>query len=334
MFYLVNFAVCFVFCRSEKLTRLACFFIVLSMLFIFGFRDHVGTDWNNYLSIYRFYLLDPEYSNVSRGHVFDYLARAFSTIFDEIHYFNAFLFFIFIFGIVVYSKNLPGGGYFILYALGYLIPVIMVGVRQAAAIGLIFILTAIYHRIGLIRRCLLVLVAAGFHPSALVFISTPFISVLMNSGYRRLSIFLIFLNVIIAFLFGFSSDNYSYLISEAVSSLGALQHIMLIVVPVVLSFLLKRGGRGLKIVENDMHYVMIFILIVSFFVLSVNTTTADRMSLYCYPLVAFAVSQQISTFRLSFLKMGYAATGFMVFWTWYFFANNSATFRNYSNFWL
>lgn len=305
------------------------FVIFFCLVLIYGFRHHIGTDWNNYLLIYQKYLLDPDYSNPSAGYAFDWLSRYIANYGVSVHFLNAILFGIFAFGIVYYCSKLYSGYVVFCYLLGYLIPVVMVGVRQAAAIGVIFVLASVYRKSSLLVKLVLLSLAYGFHASSLILLSAVIMDITQNTVRRILLMIPVFL---FALYYGLQEDAYGYLVLEQVTSTGAIAHMALVALPILafLRFTAIDYRRFLASLDS-LQLAMIGVLIMSFGLFFLNSTVADRFSLYAYPLTAFCVSSLIKYYRSNFVKIVYFLIGIALFYLWYFFANNSATFWKYEN---
>jgi hypothetical protein len=166
--------------RGHRDVRQLFYIIWILILFIFvGFRLEVGCDWDGYKNIFEQLRYVDSIDAIQRREPLFQLANTLLHRFDlEYPYINVFCAFIFFFGMYIMAKREPDP--FGILVLSFPILVInlpMSGIRQAAAIGILCFAYNAFNDRRLIGFVFFVILASGFHSSAVIFlILAPFVN--------------------------------------------------------------------------------------------------------------------------------------------------------------
>ena len=141
----------------------------VALLLFMGLRDRTGPDWDAYVKIYEVVNRDLETDLIEP--LFIYLNVLSSALGFYVYGVNFACTFIFLIGVFAYARCTARPWLAIAVVTPYLCFVVgMSGIRQAAAIGVIYIALANWQRLSLIAKLLFIAVAAGFHTSAVIFV--------------------------------------------------------------------------------------------------------------------------------------------------------------------
>jgi hypothetical protein len=299
-------------------------FIVLLALFV-GLRWEIGPDWRAYHSMYR------EMRNVGIGGALEQSDPGFRVILSALQAARAPFFVlnlicagIFAFGLARFATSLPNPWLAVLIAIPYLVVVIaMSALRQATAIGFIFLALRGMGAKPLWKSIFWVLVASLFHASAII------VAVLIALSYSRNRLEAAVVILASAFpayyvLVG-TFDNYLHRYAQRlIDSGGVAFRVAMNAVPAIV--LLTMGSERFSPPGEQAFWRNLSILSLAlgpplFFVSS--TTAIDRLSLYAVPLQMLVLSglpRQLSSTAGTriypvMMLIGYCALTLLVFFT-------------------
>ena len=259
------------------------------LVLMIGLRDNIGVDWDNYLrawnaaptmSLERFLKFRPG------DPVFYVIMWQMSNWEWPYWSLNLVCAVAFTWGLVRFARQQPNAWLAIAVAVPYLVIVIaMSGVRQATAIGFIFLALASF-RVGSTKGFLLwTLVAALFHASAIVVL--PFAGLSLTRNRFQSLVLLVATALLGYFVVGSTFDEYSrnYLGRYAVQSSGTVFRIWMSLLPAVIYLLLH---RRLPLADRERslwrNFSLLAVASVPLVFIVTSTTALDRLLLYAFPL--------------------------------------------------
>jgi hypothetical protein len=258
----------------------------LFLILFIGLRHQVGGDWFSYLEgldAVKYTPIDEIFS--ARMDIGYYLVNKFSlAIGFDIYGVNLICAAIFTIGLLSLSRNQPYPWLAIVVSMPYFVTVVAMGyTRQATAIGLLMF-GFIYLLQGRTKSYLLiVLMAASFHKTAIVFA----VFLLFRPGRSNLIYFLGVVLLLISTVGAILADEAEFLIRHYVeqnmeSAGGPIRVIMNIPPAIILFIFWKKWG----IIYNDrwlwgLVAILALLCVPAVFVAS---TSIDRMALYLIPL--------------------------------------------------
>jgi EpsG family len=193
-------------------------------------------------------------------------------------------------GIFPLARRMPEPWLALMAAVPYLIVVIgMSANRQFLAIGLIMLLIANWQRTPFLMKIGWVLLAVGFHKSAIIFLAFVILDTKIHSYYKFIGISIMSFIAIYIMNRGDSLDYYSntYISGESVvQSSGALAHSALTAIPALMVLFVpsvKRGAIDYPIIRY-LAYGAVACFILTIFL----STAGDRLSLYFFAVPMFA----------------------------------------------
>jgi hypothetical protein len=241
---------------------------------------------------------------------------------------------IFVSGLTRFAKTTPLPWLALISVTPYLvIAVAMSGVRQSAAIGLIFHLMANWRH-GLVNKLLLSTLAISFHYSAIM--SSIFIlqSLKMPTWLRGT---LLIGGTIAIYPILNSTDAYAkyqqtYLENNLISP-GALMHVLLNAIPATIYLIYRRKWKN-RFGESDLLPVLAVLSILSVFGVSISSTGVDRLSLYLSPIqmivygsLPYLYGRQYKTILSSVIIVLHLI---ILFW-WLNYSNTAFAYLPYNN---
>lgn len=310
---------------------LATFFIVF-----IGLRFNVGGDWINYLNIYLEAKDDTISFNLAGDPGFHFLNWLSYKVGIGYHGVNVLSAIIFVYGLFRFCRYLPRPYLALLISFPYLITVVGMGYqRQSIAIGITMIALIKIFRQEYIRFFILVMLAATFHKSAIIF----FPLLVFTTSKNRILILVTSLICLIAGYYIFVESRFVHFMEHYISaqqeSSGALIRVLMLILPSMLFFLLK-DRLVLKDSERRLWNIFglsSFVLLLSLFAMNISTTV-DRFALYLLPIQLFMFAHLSDIFHMkykpliNFLIIIYSA---LIFFIWSFFANHSNHWIPYDN---
>lgn len=319
--------------RRDRNVALLAFFV---LLWVFtGLRHEVGPDWTSYGYIYQ-----------------DAVARAWSDIAGdrEPGFFlinkvsealgwgrygvNAICAALFLAGIFKYATRTANPWLATTAVLPFLVFIIsMSGVRQAAALGIVYILLAQWDRTSLLRKLFVIMLAATVHNSALFML----VFVLWDGSrypWLRIAIGLISLFVAVRILdqSGATDVYVERYVEENVESGGAIYHVALSALPAILFLVFRRqiaahGWYTPLIMRASLVAIALVPMIL------VSSTGTSRLALY----VSFVQMWVFPAFVAAHGRRWESATGLCVvyflaiFFVYFTLGSHASSYVPYGN---
>lgn len=267
---------------------LAYWFTLVSLFLFSAFRFEVGCDWTGYINQYEAYQNFTDQGLWTRVEPFwiglFHLQYWFDLPYPWINVFSSALFFA---GVHVMARRQPDAFSFLLLLFPILIiNMPMSGIRQGAAIGIMFIAFMAFVDRSLIRFVLFTIAAAGLHSSAIVFLM---LAPLVTGEYslRRVGI-AVFLAIPGAVLMvggdavEVASDRY---INSGLDAAGAIFRVgVLGLTAAYFIYFLRRSWDAVFPVDFKLVMLGSLIMIGSFALLPISSVIADRLAYYLIPI--------------------------------------------------
>lgn len=262
------------------------FLVVFLFLFV-AFRYEVGCDWPGYFSIYQgaglrdfeslFQLREPLFM-VANG-----LLHSFGLDYPYINVISSLVFFV---GFHLFARRQPDPlGMLILCFPLLILHLVMSGIRQAMAIGIICVaLNAFNDRRPLLYAGLVVL-AAGFHTSALIFLAmTP----LVVGEFSRRNVAAAAVVALPGLFFVASGEQftiyYDRYVGSSLDAVGApFRTSFLTLTGLLFVLLMKRRWQRLFPVDFKLAWISAMIMLPLFPLAFVSSVIADRVAYYLMP---------------------------------------------------
>ena len=229
---------------------------------------------------------------------------------------------IFAYGLVQFARMQVNPWLGIAIAIPYLVIVVaMSGVRQATAIGLVFLALVAYHHQNGWKFLFFIGLAASFHASAILVLPLAGLSFTRNRFQAGLlvAVFVAFAYYQLTSTFVRYSDQ--YLSRLVIQSSGVLYRLGMGALPAVIFLAFRTRFRAPShelILWRNMSIAAILGLAVFFAVAS--TTALDRLVLYFFPLQIYVLSWFPATFRdraarfvITFLILAYLGLQLFIF---------------------
>jgi hypothetical protein len=262
---------------KRRITFEAVAYFVALLLFI-GLRDRTGPDWDAYTYMYE--RINSDFV-VKTEPLFNYLNVLSGTLGFYIYGVNFVCALIFLIGIFAYANRTARPWLAISAVTPYLCFVVgMSGIRQAAAIGVSYIALAHWSRFSVIVKLLFVVIAMGFHTSAVILIV-----LLIFDDRKRVWLKLILSGLVLAYFLrsDWAADaidvyNTRYL-KQNVISFGATQHVILSAFPAALYFIFNKRITSAGW-NNSLVTLGAIGSIVALPLTAISSTGVDRLALY------------------------------------------------------
>lgn len=275
---------------------------LLILLFLFSaFRFEVGCDWTGYLNQYYRYGSIP-FSDVWNNRealwvsIFT-LQTSLDLPYPWINVFSSLIFFV---GLHAMARRQPDALAFLVLLFPILIiNMPMSGIRQGAAIGMMFLAFNAFTDRALFRFLAFTIIAAGLHSSALVFL---LLAPLVNGGYSRRRLFLAVVLAVPGSLLLMSGEAADVATSRYVDTgrdaAGAAFRVGLIGLS-GLYFLLFLRRKWRVEFPQDFKLAMIgaLVMLAMLSLLPVSSIIADRLAYYLVPIQAMMFA------RIPFLSL-------------------------------
>ena len=310
-----------------------------ALIVMIGLRDWVGVDWANYLKAWR----AAEYMSLGKFLEFRPGDSLFYTILWGMRAIdwpywalNLFCAVIFSYGLVQFSRKQPNAWLGAAVAVPYLVIVIaMSGIRQATAIGFIFLALVQFKRGNSTGFVLLTLTAALFHASAIVVL--PFAGLSLTANRFQSTILLVVCGAVAYYTFGetFSGYTRDYLTTYSQSSSGTIYRLVMNVVPAIFYLLLN---KRLPFAERERtlwrNFSWLAIASVPLLFVIASSSALDRLLLYAYPLQIMMLAWLPYLFRAQnqkpvvFAILAYLALQQFVFLNYATHAHRYIPYRN------
>jgi hypothetical protein len=337
LFLLIPLLMSFFFTRNRKGTILLLWVFFMPLALFVGLRNEIGPDWTGYeINFSNFSFMAIEWGElIGRGEPAYFLINK---LCDEmgwgLHGVMLICALVFLYGVVSYAAKTPDPWLSLAVVMPYLIFVIgMSGIRQAAAIGLGFLMLAHRKEWPLVLQLGVVGLATMFHTSAAVFLLF-----LLYESKGRLPFRLLMVGAVVWYLYGQWNDPEAFFRYKAqyvqgrLESGGALYHVLLTAFPAVLYLMARK--RIQQTVGLDKATLAASLLSVAAVpMVFISSTATDRMVLYfsfvqmmAYPALIKAYPSQGRLLKL--VVAGIVCTIFIVFFNFGEHAQYYIPYRN------
>jgi len=310
--------------RREKPIGLLAFAWLVLVLMI-GLRWHVGADWPAYQLSWKeagSRSLPAFLGHYERDALFYGLMWGFRAGGLPYWSFNLLMAAIFATGIVAFARRQANPWLGIAVAVPYLVIVVaMSGVRQATAIGFVFLAIVALQRQRAISFLVYMALAAAFHASAILVLPLAGLSFARTRLQAMLLVLIILAGAYYSLSLTFSGYSERYLSTSVIRSSGTLIRIGMNVIPALI-FLRFRKSFPIDdheaLLWRNMSIASLASLVALYFVAS--TTAVDRLVLYFFPLQIFVfawlpwlVRKPAERFMLVMLLLVYLALQLFIF---------------------
>lgn len=297
-------------CSSRSSDRLATAAWCLFLFLFVGLRRNVGCDFDQYE-----YLFEQ-----TRGHdystIAEYMEPSFALIYYLVHsldmpfyWVNIFCAAVFICGVYAFSlRQASMSGFLALTFPLLFVNMAMSGIRQATAIGLLMLGFIAFLEAKRIKFLVIVLAAASFHTSAIVFFPLFLLIGRQISLFAIASVFLLLGPAVILFSGGSLEVYQARYVGSGVEAAGGLIRAALVAAAglIFLAFLKNKWRRHSP---DDFHLLWILsMLTIPLVPLSfVSSVIADRLGYYLMP-------AQVAIFSRSPTLVKRDALGLLISW--------------------
>lgn len=319
--------------NSKRNVNISLFFMAVLYVLFIGFRFQTGSDWPAYAQMYKHIGQISFYESVfytEPGYA------ALNWLMNKVGLgligVNIFVSVIFIFGLVKFAKITPNPFIALVSVTPYLIIVIgMSATRQAAAIGLVFLIFANWKQSN-VRKITLSIMAISFHYSAVIVLFFVLYSLKIPSWLKWLII--IFGGIVSFYVLKetskFTEYNQTYMVTNIVSP-GAIQHALLNGLPAIIYlFFLKKWDAVYE--KIDLMRVLSIASIVSVFAVFISSTAIDRLALYLSPIQMMVYSTIPIIFRSYIYSFFIILVHFIILLLWLIYSNTAFVFIPYKNY--
>ncbi|MCB2085759.1 MAG: EpsG family protein [Sphingomonadaceae bacterium] len=312
---------------------------VLLVLFV-GLRHHVGMDWSNYLRMLHdvrvsaswsealivaepFYAILLAFGDWTGGGI--YLVNLISTA-------------IALGGIFRFARKTPEPWLALLAAFPFLIVVICMSAnRQAIAAGIIMMAAASWYRISVVSKCLIILLAAQFHQSALLF----FVFVVLELGIPIAAkvVAVAITSVAAVYFLQTTAIGDYYLQSyagtgegEQIEAAGAWIHVLMNALPAAFYFAMPKSRK--LIFPVPLLRNLAFAAMATFPMVFIASAAAGRISIYWFPVSIYvwaALPGTLPVRQQALVRLAICALQMTTLLGWLYLANTSSAHIPYSN---
>lgn len=290
--------------RMDRLSRRVIYSLVAAFLiFIIGFREHVGFDWNNYLRIFDnneakdvisvLLSVEPGYGLVN------WVSAQFGWYIYGVNFICGV---VFMAGLMAFALRQPS----FWRTLALAMPVLIIGVgmsatRQAVAIGFLLLALNAFQDRRLFRFIFWVALAVTFHRSSFIFIlMAPLLSGRIRLWHLAIAGLAFFL--ISVFLTGEATSYYtdSYVNSEITAS-GAIPRVALNVLAAGLFFYFRRAWAE-RYDDTHMFTITCGAMLLMLPGMFNASAAVDRMEMYLLPVQCAVMARIPQFFRSGVLR--------------------------------
>ena len=311
--------------------------VITAYLIFVGLRDHVGTDWGNYVGYYykNLYMSFGE-ALLSYEPGFALLNWFVSRFGWGIYGLNFFAALVFNIGLFSYAGKCVNPWLAVASVTPFLVIVIaMSACRQAMAIGVFLFMLAHWEKLGVASKVALVLLASSFHTSAIVLMFFVVYDLKLASVVRYPLLAAIAVMALIYLpqteVFGYVQEE--YLIGE-VHSPGALIHMSLNAFPGILYFVFRDRFRHVA-GASRVFEVLCFLSVVSLPAILLSSTIVDRLALYfsAVQMTVLAALPSIGGYRSRFMLIKLAILVYisLILLIWLSYSNHAVGHIPYAN---
>ena len=267
----------------------------LILILIIGFRHKVGADWQLYIDGLNNYKGDTLGNGIIKGGDVAYNVLAWSTskIGADIYLVNIICAFIFVFGLIKFSKDSPNEWLALVISIPYLVIVVSMGyTRQSAAIGLVMMGLVDLNKGNTNKFTFYIIFATLFHKTALILLPIVFFTESKNLWNILKVLFFGFLAFLLMLADYLDTLINGYLNSNEYNSSGAGIRVAMNVFPALI-FLIWINKFKINSIQRKLWKKM-SLTALAFFVLLIlisSTTAVDRLALYWIPLQIYVFSR-------------------------------------------
>ena len=312
------------------------------LLIFIGLRHEVGGDWLGYNLIVD-NLTEQNFDELLEYGELGFYSILWSSVYLglEVYGANVVTTAIFLYGLFKYCKIQVNPWLALFTALPSLVIVIGMGAnRQAAAVGVTLLVLAGWNESGAIKKMALLVLAALFHTSAVVF----GLFVIFDSHLSRVKKALLAtgLFVVVAKFLADSRtvnryQNFYVDADSIIEAPGAIQQILLVAIPAIIFLILSARNRTfrMQIPHWEVLRAMSLLAIALLPMALVYSLAASRISFYLFPVSLAVLSALPETFPVSYraaVKILVVLYGFLTLGLWLNFANTSFAWMPYNNF--
>ncbi|MDA9964364.1 EpsG family protein [Gammaproteobacteria bacterium] len=318
---------------GQRTLQLQFYPIVLFLLFIFtAFRFQVGCDWSTYYQIYIDHtaLLEDTTIYNLREPLWWLVMDMLNSIGASFVWLNVFVCMVFFLGVNKLARRSPDPlGFLVMLFPILIINMPMSALRQGVAIGLMCYAFSSFIDKKVLKFILFIIIAAGFHTSALVFLP---MFLFINGEYRAKTIFygalieIPLLGLMYLSSYGESQSN-AYIGSGYDAEAAIFRSGILFISALVFLFFYKRKWKVFY--PHDYNLLMIgsLAMIANFFLVFLSTVISDRLGYYLIPIMALFFARvpffKDTQYRLFFTSAPYLGL-LLVFIVWTMLSNHFA----------
>jgi len=319
----------------KRSLNLSLFIVALIYIVVIGLRYEVGADREAYAKMY------DNIAGLPFKEALSYTESGYAALNwvlaqsdAGIYWVNFIVAIVFVSGLIRFAKTTPLPWIALVSVTPYLvIAIAMSGVRQSAAIGLVFHLMANWRQ-GLVNKLALSTLATSFHYSAVM--SFIFIqqSIKMPSWLRTglLMTGAVAIYPVLTTTEAYSKYHQTYLEDNLISS-GALMHVLLNAIPAAIYLVYRRKWKN-RFGESDLLPMLAVLSISSVFGVSVSSTGIDRLALYLSPIQMIIYGNLPFLFGHQYkqiLSLVIIALHLVIMFWWLNYANTAFAFLPYNN---
>ena len=276
----------------DKKAGLAFRLAMIVVVLIVGLRWQIGPDWESYSDIYKS-VARISFDNVIQGHdpAFFLVAWLLSSNGEPFWVLNFVMAAIFITGLTAFARSLPNPWLAITIAVPYLIIVVGMNlIRQAAAMGFVFLAFRYVGSKPLWKSIAWSLVATLFHASAII---ATLLIIISYTKDRVAAFLLVLISAYPVYYVLFSTiDEYLQRYShQRIDSGGVYFRLIINAVPAVIFLIWRKSGiapPGEYALWRNLSLLSLCVLPLPLFIHS--TTSIDRASMYAIPLQLLVLS--------------------------------------------
>ena len=314
------------------------------MTVMVGLRYHVGVDWTNYLAIWTYAGQTDLEGLFTAYHNSDPVFYALVWFLRNYGFgywvLNLFCASCFTWGLFTFANRQPNRWLAVAVAVPYLVIVIaMSGVRQATAIGFVFLALVAFADRKPAKFLFFIACGAAFHASAVLAIPLTGMSFTKNKFQSALLLLVAALVGYFLLRDAFAEYANDYITNQAgtAESSGTLYRIAMNALPALIFF---RYGKYIQLEPQDRtlwrNFALLAVGSIVLYPFLPSSTALDRVLLYLYPMQMFVLSRtpnlltgeerRPSTLFITILILTYLVSLLIVFMS---FGVNSAAYNPY-----
>ena len=296
----------------------------VGLALMIGLRWQIGVDWPNYARMYEELRWLGADGVIDKGDpLFYFPMQAFRQADIHITRWMLLCGVIFTIGLVTFARRQRNPWLAVLVAVPFLvIGTAMSGVRQATAIGFVFLALNAFEDRAPLRFLFWTACAAGCHASAIILVPLAGLSFARSRGQAVVLVLVMLAGAFVVLRGAFQQYADDYFIERSLDSAGVFYRVAMNVIPAVI-FLVFSKRFPLEPQERTLWRNFSLLAVFSIPILFVipSSTVIDRLLLYAFPMQMFVFStvpyifanKQIQRFLLIFLIMLYLAAVLFVF---------------------